>query len=387
LKLSTLSFFVITSLLVSSFLVTSVLGFQGQVNISSSGTISYGASLLKLHVEGIHIVDSGGRKVKLAGIGVLAYCPDASIMIDEEGVQWFKNRGFNVLRLAMDWQYFEPTKGVYDDSYFVNYVDPVVNWCEKHGVYVILDMHHYLLSPYWGGDGFPTWACMSYPATNEGRNAFLRDFWQNTGVGVENTAKFIAAWQHVVNRYKDRNVIAAYELFNEPGSAPWIGDWGYLIPFMGRFYNERLVPAIRAIDPETIVIYDSHMDLWSIDDNVKQTHENVVWGCSFYHYSVAEGGYDPATQYNELKELYVAFYNQFCGVFGTPWLNMEFGGDMTLDNNLQWVDDTCRASAEVGDGHFLYWHYGKNDYHTWIPRNLDGSDKPVVAILQKHTSP
>jgi endoglycosylceramidase len=356
------------------------------VNISSNGTISYGASLLKLHVEGIHIVDSGGMAVKLTGIAVLAYDNDRSMLIDEEGVQWFKNKGFSVLRLAVYWNLIEPTKGIYDDSYFVNYVDPVIDWCEKHEVYVILDMHQWRLSPYWDGFGFPTWACNSYNAADEGRSACLRDFWQNTGVGVENTAKFIAAWEHVVNRYKDRNVIAAYELFNEPLAAPWMEDQSDLVPLIGRFYNERLVPAIRAIDPNTIIIYDHNAEPWSINFNVKQTHGNIAWASSFYWYSAeVDGSYDPATKYDLLRNLYAAFYNQFCGVFGTPWLNMEFGGDMTLDNNLQWADDTCRASAEVGNGHFLYWYYGKNDYGTWITRNADGSDRPVVAVLQKHT--
>lgn len=391
---SYLSLFIILLLLNGYLTIPISFGLQGSQNIPSQGTIRY-SKLLKLHVQGTRIVDSLGNEVKLSGFNIHSVPSPTDpepYRIAEDDIKWISGKGFNCVRVVIYWSDFEPTQGVYKEAFFSDHLDPIISWCEKYGVYIILDMHQWQWSPWFTsllGEayGFPTWACNMYPQLDEGMEQCAVDFWKDVGQGAITKAKFVDAWRFVANRYKGKNVIAAYQLFNDPigfsnGRAHALEMGSYMMDL----YNNILVPAIRAVDPDTICIY--HIIEWPLTANTRQTQPNIAWGEFWYRWSWENTG-EPYTEekYDSMKADFKMFYDQYCGDFNAPLIDIEIGCNFTLEGNLLWVDDAFECMNELaslygGQGHFMWWRYGKG--REWLPRNEDGSDRPVVAILQKY---
>jgi endoglycosylceramidase len=349
--------------------------------------------LSKLHVEGARIVDSLGTEIKLSGFNVHAKgsSDPAAWQPHEDDIKWIKERGFNCIRIVVDWSDFELVQGVYDEAFFANYLDPLVSWCEKYGVYVMIDMHQWNWSPYWGGgDGFPTWACNMYRQDDSGMEECAVDFWKGVGQGAVTKEKLVDAWRYIAARYSGRSVIAFYDLFNEPeGFANGDAHVDEIGPYVMDLYNNKLVPAIRSVDSDTICLY---FPISNPDTMSRQTQPNVAWCKNWYHYSYEDTGVEYTTDRYRAKLItdFKPYYDRVCGEFGVPLLQTEIGCDFTLPGNLLWVDDSLKCMSDLaspyGDkGHFFWWRYGKG--REWAPRNEDGSDRPVVQILQNHVSP
>jgi hypothetical protein len=371
------------------------LGLQGSQSILSHGTIRY-SKLLKLRVEGTRIVDSLGSEVKLSGFNVHSkhIADPEAWQPNEDDIKWIKERGSNCIRVVVYWSDVEPTEGVYDESFFTDCLDPLISWCEKYGIYVVLDMHQWNWSPYWGGFGFPTWACDMYPQNDAGMEQCAVDFWKGQGVGSYTKQKFVDVWRLLSDRYKNRDVIAGYNVFTDPLGF-YRGEYhiAELAPYVMELYNDLLTPAIRSVDPDTTIVYFMIYQNSQLDVNTKQTQPNVAWGRFWYEYS-----WDPYTgryeeykpeYYEEMKTYYAPVYKKVYSEFNAPLIWLEIGCDSTHEGNLLWVDDSLRCMEELaelygGQGHFMWWRYGKG--RSWAPRNEDGSDRPVVAILQKYQS-
>lgn len=377
------------------------LGLQNSQSISSYGKIEYsdGQTLLKLHVDGTEIKDSNGNVVKLRGFAATAYHLDSRYQLTEEDVSWIASKGFNVVRLYFYWSEFEKTQGVYDVDGYLGYFDRAIDWCEKYGIYVIFDQH---TSPYkwreeWWFRGFPTfytdvyasdWDCtldfmILNDPTGTGQGRVMRD-------ALTNMVKFIAA------RYAGRNVIAGYSLMNEPygvlgDKAPVHQDiWGAGTdgrPYCYMQYlNEELGPTIRSKDPSAILFFNALDSYWW---NTKPTLLNVAFGDSYYIGSYQDWSpqpYDKGRK-QEMTEWLTGCYNHYVGTLGVPWIAFEFGAGMELDNNKQWVQDWLALMSAQFKIHWMYWRYSRGEENGWAPRNTDGSDTELVAILQSHINP
>lgn len=391
--------------------IPSSFGLQGSQSILSHGAIQY-SKLLKLHVEETRIVDSLGRQVSLAGFNVHGkwseWANDAEpwIACDANDLDWMKSKGFNCVRVVMYWEYLEPTQGNYDEARLAE-LDDFIDLCEVKGVYILLDMHQWGYSTHfpmgeWTGVGIPAWAGPeAYPATVEGRNQFIKDFWANQGNAAATRGYLINFWKFLTNRYKNSNCIFAYDLFNEPW-APWLGEPdGINVVFQYQdFFDKELAPAIRTVDSNTIIAYQNvGIEYEWIDEQLarvkKPTVSNVIWVQNFYGESYeSAGNYDSSKKYRN-EVVFQKLYNKFHVEFNTPIILTEIGGDMTADNNLLWIDETLDSYYQIFGASWLYWHYGKigtNPGEGWLPRwnwdeppqGTDLKDMPVVAILQKY---
>jgi len=177
-----------------------------------------------LRVEGRFIVDASGQPFRLVGMG--RYEPERGMdnktigSIDEICV-YYKNRGMNAMRLAIggrnDWL---PGCDVAQyggfDGYIDKVVDPEVQACKRHGMYVLLDLH--------------------------------------VGDADEDTAYnwFIPFWQAAARRYRDEPWIAAYELWNEPNWKPIALKPESAEPI--RKWYKACTDAIREIDRRHIIL-------------------------------------------------------------------------------------------------------------------------------------
>lgn len=196
----------------------------------------------KLRLDGVQLVDEAGEPVQLMGMS-------------SHGLHWFpscyskasieylvEHWGINVFRAAM----YVGEGGYADGSPGVNTtVYDVVRWTEELGIYVIIDWH--VLTP-----GDPN-------------DAMYHDAMLGATRFFEEAARNFVGKKHVL-----------YETANEPNGVSWAQVKGY---------HDALIPKIRAIDAETIILAGT--PTWSQDihdaaaDPVSQPH-HVMYAFHFY---------------------------------------------------------------------------------------------------------
>jgi aryl-phospho-beta-D-glucosidase BglC (GH1 family) len=260
-----------------------------------------------LRVSGSHIVDASGKKVRLRGT-----CPGGWMnmedfinghpgaehtlraqmaetlgpakaqfffdrMLDyffnEDDVIFLKKVGATVVRIPLNYRHFEddaaPFK--YKEAGFAR-LDKILGHCETHGLYVILDLH--------SAQG---WQNVHWHSDNASRISL---FWEVPYY----QDRYIALWQEFARRYKDRPVIAGYDVLNEPCSNNSFGDYPWNIysnykPNYGRMNSlyRRLVFEIRKIDSRHIIFLegDNYAKQFSgfdkpYDDNLAYSSHNYT---------------------------------------------------------------------------------------------------------------
>ena len=101
------------------------------------------AGLSWLRTERGQIVDEQGRKVLLRGFNtdaLVAYPKSPPAPLDETDATLMQRAGFDVVRLGIDWSQLEPVRGRIDRGY-LDRVAGTVAMLNRHGLYVVLDMH------------------------------------------------------------------------------------------------------------------------------------------------------------------------------------------------------------------------------------------------------
>jgi hypothetical protein len=243
-----------------------------------------------ISAQGKEIVDEKGRRVLLRGVGLGSWLLPEGYMwkmpaaadrprrieklildlvgprraaefweqywdnfITEQDVKQIAAEGFNSLRLPMNARYLTGS----DDSQELlesrmARIDSLIQWCRSHRVYIILDLH--------GAPGGQT-------GTNiDDSQCDQPDLFRFQ----ENEDRTVNIWRSIAKRYKDEEIIAGYDLLNEP-LPNWFSE-----------YNKRLLPlyrrltaAIRGVDPWHLIILEGvHWATdWSVfeepfDDNV-----------------------------------------------------------------------------------------------------------------------
>ena len=103
-------------------------------------------------------------------------------------------------------------------------VGEFLDWCAKHGVHCVLDLHNALGRQY-GGDA-RLW-----------REKHFQD-------------RFVSLWEQLVRRFRGHPALAAYELLNEP--EPPDNDFA-----VWNALQQRTTAAVRALDPHCPIVVDS----------------------------------------------------------------------------------------------------------------------------------
>jgi len=192
---------------------------------------------------------------------------------NEDDVIFLRKAGATVVRIPLNYRHFEddaaPFK--YKEAGFAR-LERVLSYCEKHGLYVILDLH--------SAQG---WQNVHWHSDNASRISL---FWEVAYY----QDRYVALWQEFARRYKDRPVIAGYDVLNEPCSNNSVGDYPWNIyanykanwERMNSLYR-RLVSEIRKIDSKHIVFLegDNYAKLFSgfekpFDDNLVYSSHNYT---------------------------------------------------------------------------------------------------------------
>ncbi len=237
----------------------------------------------RLHVEGGQIVGQDGKPVSLAG-NSLFWSQEQGQFWDRRTIDWLKQDWkTEIVRAAM---------GVEWGGYLNNprqeraKVITVVDAAIADDLYVIIDWHDHHANQH----------------TNES----------------------IAFFQDMARRYGNRpNVI--YELFNEPlGDASWKNDV--------KPYAERVIAAIRAIDPNSLIVVGSPH--WSQDVDVAAADpiadSNLAYSLHFYAGSHKEF----------LRKKAETAMNRGAALIVTEWgsCNADGNGGIDRESTQQWMD-------------------------------------------------
>ena len=260
-----------------------------------------------LRVRGREIVDAKGKKVRLRGT-----CPGGWMnmedfinghpgaehtlraqmaevlgqaraqffferMLDyffnEDDVIYLRKVGATVVRIPLNYRHFEDDSAPfkYKEAGFAR-LDQVLSHCERHGLYVILDLH--------SAQG---WQNVHWHSDNASRISL---FWEVASY----QDRCIALWQEFARRYKNRAVVAGYDVLNEPCSNNDLGDYPWNIysnykanwDRMNSVYR-RLVSEIRKIDSRHIIFLegDNYAHQFSglekpFDDNLSYSSHNYT---------------------------------------------------------------------------------------------------------------
>ena len=156
----------------------------------------------------------------------------------EDDVAYMASLGANVLRIPFNYRHFERDDRpfAYLEAAFQR-LDQAVEWCQRHGVYVIFDFH-----------AVQGWHNPDWHADNA--HVLIQLYTQE-----HFQERAAALWGEIARRYKDHPAIAGYGLMNEPCTRleyeqydPSFYDWDGL-----NRVHRRMAEAIRAADPAHIL--------------------------------------------------------------------------------------------------------------------------------------
>ena len=220
-------------------------------------------------------------------------------------------------------------------------LDWIIDQCSEQGIYVILDLH--------GAFGSQNGQDHSGEQID---NVDDVTFYKDTNL----RQLTIDLWKVVATRYKNEAAVAGYDILNEPGEKAKNTEsyhWDY--------YNE-VYNAIRSVDPNHIIIFES---CWGADNLPQPSQygwENVMYE---FHPYVWECREDADCQKSAADYFITAF-----NIFNVPIFIGEFTY-FELKEAWSYILDLYNRNGF----HYTTWNYKANNQGSWGIYNQKGADK------------
>jgi endoglycosylceramidase len=387
------------SLFAAGLLIAALMtdGSYAAAPLAQAATVT-GPAVLPLGNTGTWLTDAEGRVVVLHGLNqvykVPPYEPSADGFGDDDAAFLAAN-GFNAMRVGVIWAAVEPQPLSYDDNYLASIAQTVATLA-SHGIVSLLDFHQDLYNEAFQGEGAPPWAVQTgglpnpqlgfpgnyflNPAEEFAWNAFWRDAPAPDGIGLQD--HYTRAWAHVAAYFRGNPGVFGYEVLNEP----WPGFvWeGCFDPVLGcplqdhkmtEFYR-RIVPAIRAADPTTLVFFQPNL---LFDEGIHTDLGKVVdphTAFSYHDYCAIESVLQKNITCRLEDGVTLTNANLYADIFRMPALLTEFGATDDVKNLAEVMGNADRH--KVG---WLEWAYTGNDKTSSSPTNqalvFDPSQPPT----------
>jgi endoglucanase len=285
---------------------------------------------------------------------------------NEEDVRFLHDSGVNVIRLPLNYRHFEKDDAPYEylEKGFQR-LDKVLDWCEKYNVYVLLDLH-----------SVQGWQNCDWHCDNSSR---ITQFWTQKVF----QDRFYALWQEIARRYRDRAVVAAYNLINEPlSNAPfgrflrddqYQADWDKL-----NSIYQKAIQAIRKVDAKHILMLEG--DYYSVlfEKMDRPSDPNLIFSSHNYigvstsnldHYPIEVDG----TLWNkdQVKEQFAKTEAyRVTQKYQIPLLVGEFGFSNShatgrTGGQIYAFSDQIKTLTEFG-AHWTFWTYKDISSMGWI---------------------
>jgi len=263
--------------------------------------------------------------------------------ITEEDIKTIKRWGANCVRIPFNYRLIE-----FEDRPFslneegLSYLNRAVEWCGKHGLYCILDMH---AAPGSQNSGWHADSCGK-------PELFTNDF---------NIDRYLRLWHFLAELYRDSSAVAGYDVLNEA-----------VVPFLKESSLKdlyiRVTKEIRDADKKHIIFLEGNFWAQRIDFLGRPEDQNTVYSIHTYapldfthHYK--PGLYYPGRVYSMTwnKERFAMLakpYLMFAKHNNVPLFMGEFGVNARDGHygEIKWVSDMI----EIFKGknmHWAYWTY------------------------------
>lgn len=362
------------------------MGLSGCLPQPETGSLSF------LMVKGHHMVDEAGNKVVLRSVGLGNWLLPEGYMwkfggdgdrprkiekvvtdligeeqaaifwkefrnnyITEADIEKMKELGFNSVRVALNAKVFLTEE---ENPQFIpegfKYLENLVNWCKKHQVYVIIDMH--------GAPGGQTGENID-DSPNNLPELFMDKKYEEA---------LVKLWIEIATIYKDEPVVAAYDLLNEPlPERSGVADkYKSQLESMYR----RLTQEIRKVDTRHMITLEGYnwSNNWSIFS--KPFDDNTFYQFHYYCWNNPDNLND------------ISYFLKYRDTLNTPIWVGETG---EKNNAIYWATTQYFDANNVG---WSFWPWKKMDtqntpYSIKIPNNWDlvaeytrGGAKPDSAI-------
>lgn len=349
-----------------------------------------------LAVDGARIVDEHGRAVTLRGVNAggrskfAPYAPfefadgdhDAALATYlDRAASW----GIDVLRVPFSWNAAEPAPGAWDEAYLARY-DALLDGAWARGLWTIIDFHQDVYAEPLCGDGFPSW---TLPDPGPPRRDCERWFQRYDDADVRaafdalwaDPAPFLAMWERMILRHRDRPGVIGYEPINEPhpGTAPpraWARE--VLTPFYTEF-----AARVAALDPGAMVFVDTT----GVDGVTGTTALERPDGDAIVF---APHSYDPGALFGFDVDPEVEARLAPWAEVGAAWDVPVLVGEMGIDVGHADATAHLRRHLDALDAlglHGTWWEYSVSD-ELWNFEDLsivrgDGTETPLVAELAR----
>ncbi|MDE6798447.1 MAG: glycoside hydrolase family 5 protein, partial [Ruminococcus sp.] len=295
--------------------------------------------------------------------------------ITESDIEYISSLGLDHVRIPVDYPVIEEEDGtIKQDGY--NYLDNCLEWCRKHNLHMIIDLHKAF------GYSFD-------PLDKTDKTLFFRD--------EKIQERFYRLWKTIATRYGKYNDTVAFELLNEIVEPSVAEAWNNIalktiseirtvapdswIIFGGTMYNNVLsVPALA--DPQdNKVVYTFHSY-----EPLIFTHQGAYWvenmpsdfrigyPADIEEYRKESKRLSPQLAgaiYNEnLTEISPDFFETlfkpaletaekrniplYCGEYGV----IDLADDTS---KINWTSDICSVFDKYSIGR-AYWNYKEKDY-------------------------
>jgi endoglucanase len=251
--------------------------------------------------------------------------------ITEADIQRISTLGFNVVRVPMNHTIFESGGPGFQ------ILDRLLSWADRYHVFVVLDLH-----------SAPGGQAKIFTADSDGGKLL----WDSP----ENQSRTLALWKSIAEHYKDRRIVAGYDILNEP--AP---ESGSQLADMDR----KIVAAIREVDPAHMVIVEGSK--YASDFSMFPELLSANQAYSFHMY----------TRKQDDRSEKLAEYSRISKTQNVPMWCGEFG-----ENNYEMIDSTVALFAnpenDVDGWAFWTWKRGPAPNPTLMTIDLPPQWKHVV---------
>lgn len=177
--------------------------------------------------------------------------------VREEDVEGIAVLGFNSIRVPFHFRdVYDPVSGVFDEAGFLR-LHRLVDWCRRHGLAVILDLH-----------------CA--PGGQNPNNISDSDGVARLWLDPAHQELTVRVWKEVARRFAADAAIAGFDLLNEP-----VLPQGVSGSVLGTLYR-RIVTAIREVDEVHAVFLEGNWYGTDFSGLTPPFDENLVY--SFHKY-------------------------------------------------------------------------------------------------------
>lgn len=256
--------------------------------------------------------------------------------ITEADIAFIAKTGANTVRLPFNYKLFtrEDYMGKNDETEGFRMIDKTIEWCRKHGLYLILDMH-------------------DCPGGQTGDNIDNGYGFPWLFVSEASQQLFCEIWKSIANRYKDEPVILGYDLMNEPIATMFSKELQAELNAKLEGLYRQSIQAIREVDGNHIVLlggaqWNSNFEPfhdWTFDDKLMYT-------CHRYGGEPTQAAIQGFINFRDKTQL--------------PMYMGEIG-----HNTDQWQAEFCKTMKKANIG-YTFWPYKKIDQSCMM-----GIKKPV----------